>query len=222
MEVSKSKLDGVLVIKPPTIFEDHRGTYVELSNEAIYVQADVNGKFIRSLIVSENSSLEYDLFILARIAIFTKYLSEYNHITEICCGSCQNLLLLARLFPYTKLLGLDWTNASTEIANELSWRLNRSITGHVFDMLSPGNVLLKKSSAIITIHALEQLGRNYEALLQFILNSPLGIVIHYEPIIEFYDNDNFLDQVALSYSRKRNYLTDYYTRLLALAAEGRI
>ena len=46
MDIINSKLDGVLVIKPPTIFEDHRGTYVELYDEAIYVQAGVNVKFI--------------------------------------------------------------------------------------------------------------------------------------------------------------------------------
>jgi dTDP-4-dehydrorhamnose 3,5-epimerase len=36
MEVTKTKLDGVLLIKPPTIFEDHRGTYVEIYNEVLY------------------------------------------------------------------------------------------------------------------------------------------------------------------------------------------
>ena len=187
-----------------------------------YFKATPYLRYNSSLIISENSNLEYNLFTLARIAIFTKYLTGYDHITEIGCGSCQNLLLLARLFPCAKLVGLDWTNASTEIAKELSSLLNRDITGYVFDMLSPGNVLLKKGSAIITIHAMEQLGRNYETLLQFILNARPEIVIHYEPIIEFYDEENLLDYVALLYSRKRNYLTDYYSRLLVLAAEGRV
>ncbi|MCJ7531971.1 MAG: hypothetical protein MUO64_13205 [Anaerolineales bacterium] len=56
MDVIKSKLDGVLVIKPPTIFEDHRGTYVELYDEAIYVQAGVNVKIIS--IVADNDWLD--------------------------------------------------------------------------------------------------------------------------------------------------------------------
>jgi len=33
MEVSKTKLEGVLLIRPPTIFEDFRGTYVETYEE---------------------------------------------------------------------------------------------------------------------------------------------------------------------------------------------
>lgn len=47
MEVSKTKLDSVLLIKPPTIFEDFRGTYVETYNEKLYTEAGVNIKFVQ-------------------------------------------------------------------------------------------------------------------------------------------------------------------------------
>ena len=47
MEVSKTELDGVLLIKPPTIFEDFRGTYVETYNEKLYKEAGIDVKFIQ-------------------------------------------------------------------------------------------------------------------------------------------------------------------------------
>lgn len=47
MEVSKTKLDGVLLIKPPTIFEDFRGTYVETYNEKLYKEAGIKVKFVQ-------------------------------------------------------------------------------------------------------------------------------------------------------------------------------
>ncbi len=47
MEVSKTKLDGVLLIKPPTVFEDFRGTYVETFNEKLYAKAGINIKFVQ-------------------------------------------------------------------------------------------------------------------------------------------------------------------------------
>jgi len=47
MEVSKTKLDGVLLIKPPTIFEDFRGTYVETYNEKLYREAGIRVKFVQ-------------------------------------------------------------------------------------------------------------------------------------------------------------------------------
>ncbi len=47
MKVSKTKLDGVLLITPPTIFEDFRGTYVETYNEKLYSEAGIKVKFIQ-------------------------------------------------------------------------------------------------------------------------------------------------------------------------------
>ncbi len=47
MEVSKTKLDGVLLIKPPTIFEDFRGIYVETYNEKLYTEAGIKVKFVQ-------------------------------------------------------------------------------------------------------------------------------------------------------------------------------
>ena len=47
MEVCKTTLDGVLLIKPPTIFEDFRGTYVEIYNEKLYTEAGIKVKFVQ-------------------------------------------------------------------------------------------------------------------------------------------------------------------------------
>ena len=45
MEISETKLDGVLLITPPTIFEDVRGMYVEIYNEELYAEAGITAKF---------------------------------------------------------------------------------------------------------------------------------------------------------------------------------
>lgn len=47
MEVINAKLEGVLMIKPPTVFEDFRGTYVEIYNEKLYKDAGINVDFIQ-------------------------------------------------------------------------------------------------------------------------------------------------------------------------------
>jgi dTDP-4-dehydrorhamnose 3,5-epimerase len=46
LSVSETKLDGVLALKPPTIAEDFRGTYVELYNEKLYHEAGIDLKFV--------------------------------------------------------------------------------------------------------------------------------------------------------------------------------
>ena len=47
MKVIRTKLDGVLLIEPPTIFKDFRGEYVELYNEEIYREAGIDQDFIQ-------------------------------------------------------------------------------------------------------------------------------------------------------------------------------
>ncbi|MEW6088406.1 MAG: dTDP-4-dehydrorhamnose 3,5-epimerase family protein [bacterium] len=47
MEVSKTKLEGVLLIKPPTIFEDFRGSYIEIYNDGLYRKAGINVNFMQ-------------------------------------------------------------------------------------------------------------------------------------------------------------------------------
>ena len=47
MKVTKTKLDGVLLIEPTTIFKDFRGGYVELYNEDLYHEAGIDQKFIQ-------------------------------------------------------------------------------------------------------------------------------------------------------------------------------
>ncbi len=47
LNVTKTKLEGVLLIEPPTIFEDHRGIYKETYNEKIYNDAGITAKFVQ-------------------------------------------------------------------------------------------------------------------------------------------------------------------------------
>jgi hypothetical protein len=180
-------------------------------------------RYSKKLIITDNLDLEYDLFTLARYLIFNKYLSKAEDIYEFGCGSCQNLLMLSEIFPSKRLYGLDWTNASTRIAGLLSESQNRNIAGIVFDMMAPSpDIVLKPHSAVFTVHALEQLGREYEKLLSFIMTAKPDIVFHYEPIVEFYDHDNLLDYLAVLYSQKRNYLSGFWTALCKLQEQNRI
>lgn len=46
MEVRKSKLDGVMVLRP-AVFEDFRGQYVETYNDQTYAEAGITVKFVQ-------------------------------------------------------------------------------------------------------------------------------------------------------------------------------
>ena len=57
LHVAKSKLDGVLVITPPTNFEDFRGSYVEIYNEPIYQSAGISQQFLQDDISTSNRNV---------------------------------------------------------------------------------------------------------------------------------------------------------------------
>jgi dTDP-4-dehydrorhamnose 3,5-epimerase len=46
MKIEMARLDGVRVITPPTVFDDHRGSYVELYNRALMREAGIDIEFV--------------------------------------------------------------------------------------------------------------------------------------------------------------------------------
>ena len=152
----------------------------------------------RGLVVSDNPQIEYDLFVLARRLLFGWYLSGIRTIYEIGSGSGNNLWLLSELFPEATIVGLDWVDLAVKLANELGKATGRKIEGRRFNMLNPAHSLrLEPGSAVVTIHSLEQLADQHGALLDWLTAARPALVLHYEPILEFYDTANLLDYLAL-------------------------
>jgi len=180
-------------------------------------------RFSKRIIIPENLNLEYDLFTLSRILFFYRYLADFDFVYEFGCGSCGNLLLLSQMFSDKSYAGFDWTDSSVALARQLGKEIGSSISGQLFNFLRPDtSVKLSSYTAVLTIHALEQIGSNFDRWIDYLLAEKPGIVINYEPMIEFYDNDNLYDYLARRYSEKRGYLNGYLTALRNLSCEGRV
>ena len=75
------------------------------------------------------------------------------------------------------------------------------------------NLQICQDTAVITIHSMEQLGNSFSPILDYLLYKKPGIVFHLEPIFEFYDSGNDLDDLAIKYHKKKNYLNGYLPAL---------
>ena len=183
-------------------------------------------RFLRwqgDVVVSANPQIEYDLFVLARRLLFGSFLPGVRTIYEIGSGSGNNLWLLSELFPDARIIGLDWVAPAVQLATELGRVSGRNIEGRHFDMLRPDSAFaLEPGAAVVTIHALEQLGERHLALLDWLAAARPALVLHYEPILEFYDRANVLDYLALWYSQRRRYLSGFWTEIAARREAGRI
>jgi hypothetical protein len=157
------------------------------------------------------STLELQLFRRLRGELFDKYLHSVAEISEFGCGTGHNLAPL--LGSGVRLRGFDWSQSAVGRCRRLG------IEAEVFDMLRP-NREVKLSGAVLTVHALEQLGADWGPFLDFLVaNKPL-LCLHIEPIEELYDEHDPHDAACLEYHRSRGYLTGYLTRLREMEALG--
>ena len=149
------------------------------------------------------------------------YLKTFDSIYEFGCGTGFNLAVLAQLYPKKKLHGLDFVSSSVDLINRIGDTYSWSITGHLFNMLTPDeNFEIADNSAIFTIGAIEQLASNFEVFLQFIVKKSPKLCIHVEPTLELYDKNNLVDYLAIKFHRKRGYTENYLARLRELESNN--
>lgn len=166
---------------------------------------------------------EIHFFTALRLWIFQHFLSQADAIVEMGCGTGLNLLLLAKMFPRKKLWGLDWTLSSQKIMEELAGRYFLNLRGHPFDFFRPDfDFRLEKNCAVITVTALEQVGKDHGPFLEYLLAQKPAVVLSIEPLHELYDANDPFDALALRYHRDRGYLENYLTDLRRLETEKRI
>ena len=180
-------------------------------------------RYRQDYVTAIDPDFEFNFFKVLRLWLFRKYLKDVKTIYEFGCGPGHNLVALAKLFPEKEIHGLDWVKSSCELVNKIAEVYHHNITGHIFDMFHPDESLnIQNNSAILTIGALEQLGRKFEAFLQFQLKKNPTLCLNVEPFLELYNQDNLADYLAVKYQDKRNYLAGYLERLQQLKAEGKI
>ena len=177
----------------------------------------------RDYIIPYSESFEFDFVDVLRKWLFHKYFKNKSVIYEFGCGSCQHLVVLAEMFPEERLYGLDWAASSIEIINKLVEINGWNIAGKLFNLFEPDESLrLKDNSAVFTVGTMEQLGRNYEHFLQYLLSNSVSLCLHLETIKELYDDNYLIDYLAIKFDSKRGYLDGFLTRLMELEKEGKV
>lgn len=180
-------------------------------------------RLFNQLIRTEDYQFESKINKIIRRISFKKYLKDFEQIVEFGSGTGTSMRLLAEIFPEKELIATDWTSSSLELINLIAKSNNTHINCQQFDMLIPSNNLpiKRNKAAFLTCHSLEQLGTEYQPFLNFILEKQPGICLHIEPILELYNPSNRLDELAIQYHEKRNYLKGFLSTLKTLEKDGR-
>ncbi len=152
---------------------------------------------------------------LLRHIIFSLYLKDAERIVEIGCGTGTSQLLLASIYPKAELVACDWAESSQQIIEHISRYLKRPIKPARFNMLTlegEEKVVIDRNTTLLTVHALEQLGNNTKAMLDWIMKNKPKLCVHLEPIVELYGETPF-DDIAKRYHMKRNYLQGWLSEI---------
>ena len=189
-----------------------------------YFRHDVlrlDGRYIRAA----NTQFEPRLYAAFRAALFQELFTGLSDVIEFGCGTGQNLYQLHRLNPGLRLTGADWAEPSQELMRLIGLAENAQMNGVRFDMGSLEGAeatAVAPGAGIMTLHAMEQLGSDFEPFLDYLIGLKPAVALHLEPIAELYDADNPFDAAALAYHAKRGYLTGFLNALQARAATGEI
>jgi len=161
---------------------------------------------------------------LLRRLVLARYLDGSTRVVELGCGTGTSQLILADLLPHAELVAADWAAPSQDIVRMLATHLKRAIRPVRLNMLTLegfDELAIDRETAVLSVHALEQLGGNWGALLERLLEVKPKLCLHIEPILELYDESTLFDFLAAKYHRRRNYLHGWLSRLRELAAAGR-
>lgn len=148
--------------------------------------------------------------------IARKWLTVADVIHEFGSGSGHNLAHLRKIFPGKFISGLDWSPSAVTIARKVAHN------GSHFDFINPDWGFNLENSVVLTVGAMEQTGRLWRPMLNYLLKRKPKRVVHIEPILDWYDADNPVDQTAIEAHRARGFWEGYRDALLVLWAEGKI
>lgn len=172
-----------------------------------------------------DASFVYQYDQLLRRLTLAQYLQGAQKVVELGCGTGTSQLMLADLLPDARLVASDWAKPSQEIIRAIGGYVKRDIKPVCFNMLTLegwDELTIDRESAVVTVHALEQLGDNCGKLLDRLIEAKPAYCLHLEPILEFYDTNSLFDYLTVKYHTHRNYLHGWLTRLRELAAKGKV
>lgn len=169
-----------------------------------------------------NFVYQYDQ--LLRRVVLAHYLRGQKKVVELGCGTGTSQLILAELLPDAELVASDWSPPSQGIIRAMSAYLKRQITPVCFNMLTLegwDELGIDQDSAVVTVHALEQLGDGCKPLLEKIVSAKPKLCVHLEPVLELYDEATLFDYLAIRCHTTRNYLKNWLSDIRALEKSGK-
>jgi len=194
-----------------------------------YRQGKTVMRYMGQFILPEDDLFEAKFLTIIRKFLAHKFLIGHKNIYEFGAGPCHNVLAFAYELQEKNFHITDWVEPSIEIAKLIEKQksiLNlhhHNFTATLFDFFKPDkNFKLRDNSLVLTFGSMEQIGMEFNELLDYFMSQKTQHFLHVEPFLELYDLNTAFDSLAYSYSKKRNYLDGYLGVLKTMELNGQI
>lgn len=179
-------------------------------------------RWFQQYIIPKNDEFELQFIKVYLHWLAETYLSEVSRVHEFGSGTGYNLLAIAKIFPEKEYLGSDFVGSSVDLMNEIAGATkNIKLSASNFNMLKPNyNYSISANDGVFTFGSLEQLASNVEPMIKFLISKRPKIVVHTEPVEEFYDLGNLEDYLAYQFQSKRGYSSGLIGLLEDLERQG--
>ncbi len=179
----------------------------------------LNGEYV----TTRSAEFELNLANLFRKWLFRRYFPDVNWIGDFGAGSGLNLGFLADLYPDVQLRGFDWSESAVAIIDHIGEVKNADLKGQLFDFVAPDPaIVFPPGAGVLTWGALEQIGDQFQPFLDWVRVRDPRIVVHVEPIVDWYNENSAIDDVAIRYHEMRGYLKELWPALQSLESTGDI
>ena len=161
--------------------------------------------------VISDKKFELKLLEIYREWYVNSFFSKYKNIYEFGTGSGHNLIAINKILQGKNLYGLDFVQSSVDLVNSFKKKLKINVTAKLFDMQKPNyKFIIKKNSLVFTKGALEQLSGKIESFIDYLIKNKPDLVMHSEPMPNFYDTKNLADLTGLIFHNKRGYTSNLF------------
>ncbi len=187
-----------------------------------YIRARQPVRLYRNYATPVDQNFELRWYEVFQQWLFTSYFRDASAVYEFGCGSGINLAALGSMYPEKRFVGLDWAASSRDIVDEMAAAFGWNMKGQLFDFFHPDrNLTIDDGAVVLTIGALEQTGRDYEAFVQYLIEMSPALCVHIEPVVEWYESEHPVDYAAIRFHRARKYWEGFPARLKELEEQGR-
>jgi SAM-dependent methyltransferase len=154
-----------------------------------------------------------------------KFAGDVTEIVEVGCGSGQNLLALAQMGRWSRLVGLDLSENGVAAARDAAAHFGlRNVEFGVLDLIrsdDPGFAALE-GRTVFSYYCLEQLKYHTPLVIENLLRAGVRRVIHIEPTTELLRPWSVMDWINGAYVTRNDYQNNIIRTVRRFEKQGKV